>query len=209
MNSGIDDEKYYRQRSSTGLAFRWMAPESFNGRRFTAKSDMWSVGVVIFQLLTGQHLPYAEVRDPMDVIAGLIDGSLDLRSSLPPFSGLWSPLLDLARACLDRDPGRRPTALNACAFLGGMASPFAASATGLVLPITPVSASASSSTVFLPRNHSTAIMAEVERISITDADDVTGVLTKMRMNVELVDLQQRGCWALGKFAENDANRVRR
>ena len=115
MNRGEQHEGgvYYRQSKDGGMAFRWMAPESFKGRRFDAKTDVWSLGVVVYQLLTGQATPYAEIRSSLDVMAGLIDGSLDLRRSLPALRAVWTPLLALARACLDRDPTKRPTAAEA------------------------------------------------------------------------------------------------
>ncbi|XP_055330536.1 tyrosine-protein kinase receptor Tie-1-like [Paramacrobiotus metropolitanus] len=39
--------------------FRWMAPESINDRRFSAASDIWSLGVVLWEIFSIGSLPYA------------------------------------------------------------------------------------------------------------------------------------------------------
>jgi serine/threonine protein kinase len=116
MHKGTDGSDYYTHKTG-GLPIRWLAPESVGrNKRFTVKTDVWSLGVVIWQLLMGQELPYHEVDDNMDVMVGLADGSLDLRLSLPT-TPIWSTLSTLARQCLDRDPDQRPTAAEACARL--------------------------------------------------------------------------------------------
>jgi serine/threonine protein kinase len=117
-HKGADGSRYYTHKGGS-LPVRWMAPECFGqSKRYTAKTDVWSLGVVIWQLLTGQELPYHEVHDGMDVVLGLREGSLDLRLSLPT-AAIWSTLTALARQCLDRDPEKRPTAAQACARLRG------------------------------------------------------------------------------------------
>ncbi len=104
-------------RCGSRSASRWLAPECFGPtKQFTAKSDVWSLGVVIWQLQMGHATPYADVDDDADVMVGLALGSLDLRSSLLD-SAPWLTLTALARQCLDRNPDRRPTAAQACARL--------------------------------------------------------------------------------------------
>ena len=121
-HKGADGSHYYTHKGGS-LPVRWMAPECFGqSKRYTAKTDVWSLGVVIWQLLTGQALPYHEVDDGMDVVVGLTVGSLDLRLSLPT-AAIWATLTVLARQCLDRDPDQRPTAAQACARLRGSSSP--------------------------------------------------------------------------------------
>ncbi len=117
-HKGADGSHYYTRKGGS-FPVRWMAPECLGqSKRYTAKTDVWSLGVVIWQLLTGQELPYHEVDDGMDVVVGLTVGSLDLRESLPT-AAIWSTLTALARQCLDRDPDQRPTAAQACARLRG------------------------------------------------------------------------------------------
>ena len=40
------------------LPVRWMAPESLCSGVFTHKSDIWSYGVVLYEILTFSNIPY-------------------------------------------------------------------------------------------------------------------------------------------------------
>ncbi len=66
------------------------------------------MGVIIWQMLTLQSLPYAQEGRIMAVLEGVRDGTLDLRPSLP-LSAPWETLSALAYRCLDPQPSRRPS----------------------------------------------------------------------------------------------------
>jgi serine/threonine-protein kinase len=87
----------------------FMAPEQLEGRTVTGRSDLFSLGVTLFQLLTGQ-LPFRA-----DSMTGLMDKISNapypplrtIRPDLPPCVGL---ILDRALA---KDPAARfPTAAD-------------------------------------------------------------------------------------------------
>lgn len=46
--------------SSTGAKFpiKWTAPEAINYGSFTIKSDMWSFGVLLYEIITYGKIPY-------------------------------------------------------------------------------------------------------------------------------------------------------
>ncbi len=73
-------------------------------------SDVWSVGVIIWQMLTGHTEPYPEVPNIMMVATDVVQGRLDLRKSLPERGPDWARLVSVALACLDPEPTRRPEA---------------------------------------------------------------------------------------------------
>lgn len=41
------------------MPVRWMAPESLKDGKFTMKSDVWSYGIVLYEMLTLGQQPYA------------------------------------------------------------------------------------------------------------------------------------------------------
>jgi eukaryotic-like serine/threonine-protein kinase len=81
----------------------YRAPELSGGGPATAKSDIFSVGVVMYEILTGSH-PFAG-----DTRAGTEVQPPPLRSVRPDVS---KDLADAVTACIERDPEWRPTDLG-------------------------------------------------------------------------------------------------
>lgn len=44
------EEDYYKAQGEDALPIRWMALESMEHYRFTLKSDVWSFGIVVFEI---------------------------------------------------------------------------------------------------------------------------------------------------------------
>jgi serine/threonine-protein kinase len=83
--------------------WRYMSPEQARGESLDARSDLFSAGVVLFEVLTGQRLfPAATSREAIDMIATRpIPEVSRVRPDLP---AALDVVLDRA---LDRDPARR------------------------------------------------------------------------------------------------------
>ena len=82
------------------------------------------LGVVMWQLMLRQRLPYPDVHDIAQVAVGLDRGDLDLRKSLPTSgSRATVALAEQARRCLDRDPTQRPSAQAVAQSLVAAARP--------------------------------------------------------------------------------------
>ncbi len=80
----------------------YMSPEQAEGRPTDTRGDLWSFGVVLYEMLAGERLFAGETVG--QVLARVIDRDLDL-STLPPSTP--PPVRRLLRRCLDRDPRRR------------------------------------------------------------------------------------------------------
>lgn len=58
MSRDVFDSDYYRKGNKGLLPIRWMAPESLNDGVFSCKSDVWSYGIVLWEIVTLASQPY-------------------------------------------------------------------------------------------------------------------------------------------------------
>ena len=57
MSRDLLDEDYYVSRGGM-VPVKWTAPEALLYRRFSIKSDVWSFGIVLFEIITYGKPPY-------------------------------------------------------------------------------------------------------------------------------------------------------
>ncbi len=92
-------------RMGTGLVTgtpAYMSPERFEGQATDTRGDLWSFGVLLYEMLAGERLFAGETV--AQVVARVIDRELDL-SALP--AATPAPVRRLLGRCLERDPRRR------------------------------------------------------------------------------------------------------
>lgn len=97
----------------------FMAPEQISGSAVDARTDVWALGVILYQLVTGA-LPFTANPSPMLSVAQVLT-----RAPAPPSQHLPTIPRDLERlilACLEKPPESRPPSVQA---LAAALAPFA------------------------------------------------------------------------------------
>ncbi|KAG9398062.1 hypothetical protein AC1031_014979 [Aphanomyces cochlioides] len=92
----------------TGLVgtTRWMAPEVIQSKKlYTEKIDIYSLGVILWELIDGKELPYDNLRWNHEIEQAILDGKRPeiLPNTCPP---RWKVLVKL---CWQVEPTERPS----------------------------------------------------------------------------------------------------
>ncbi|KAH7926017.1 hypothetical protein BV22DRAFT_388481 [Leucogyrophana mollusca] len=86
----------------------WMAPEVIELKGASVKSDIWSLGCTVIELLTGRP-PYGEIANSMTVMFRIVE------DDMPPIpEGCSEPLQDFLQQCFNKDAEMRPNAEMLC-----------------------------------------------------------------------------------------------
>ncbi|KAL9252915.1 Serine/threonine-protein kinase ATG1a-like protein, partial [Drosera capensis] len=84
----------------------YMAPEVFQNQKYDAKADLWSVGAILFQLVTGR--PPFGGSSPTDLFQNVVKTS-ELRFPEGALKFLSPDVVELCRSLLRRNPVERLT----------------------------------------------------------------------------------------------------
>uniref|UniRef100_A0AAQ5ZNZ7 receptor protein-tyrosine kinase n=1 Tax=Amphiprion ocellaris TaxID=80972 RepID=A0AAQ5ZNZ7_AMPOC len=88
--------------SDFGLSLRWTAPEAIAYRKFTSASDVWSYGIVMWEVMSFGERPYWDMSN-QDVI-----NAIEQDYRLPPPMDCPSALHQLMLDCWQKDRNVRP-----------------------------------------------------------------------------------------------------
>lgn len=99
----IIKEDEYEARIGARFPIKWTAPEAANFSKFSIKSDVWSFGILLTELVTFGKIPYPSMTNA-EVLHQVEHG---YRMPCPPNC---PPLLyDIMLECWNKDPMKRPT----------------------------------------------------------------------------------------------------
>ncbi|KAK4287333.1 hypothetical protein Pmani_039593, partial [Petrolisthes manimaculis] len=102
----MTNNDYYRIRETKYFPVRWLPPEYLKDRKFTSQSDVWSYGIVLWEILTGGMRPYQDICDNKDVWNQVMEGQLTLEPYLP--QDIPEYLCDVVRGCWRYRSHQRP-----------------------------------------------------------------------------------------------------
>jgi serine/threonine protein kinase len=83
----------------------YMAPEQASGKPVDRRADIWSFGVVLYEMLMGKAL--FEGETVTHTLASVLKDTIDFEAVQAP-----PPIRELARRCLERDPRNRLQAIG-------------------------------------------------------------------------------------------------
>ncbi len=100
----LDDREPYVDSPSAEFPIKWTAPEGAFNHQFTVKSDVWSFGIVLCEVITYGRPPYPGMTNAQ-VLEKVPQG---YRMTKPP--GCPDKLYDIMLQCWSREePDNRPT----------------------------------------------------------------------------------------------------
>ncbi|XP_012677753.1 tyrosine-protein kinase Lck [Clupea harengus] len=98
----IEDNEY-TAREGAKFPIKWTAPEAINYGTFSIKSDVWSFGVLLTEIVTYGRIPYPGMTNP-EVIQ-----NLELQYRMPRPDNCPEGLYDVMLLCWKENPEERPT----------------------------------------------------------------------------------------------------
>lgn len=101
----IIEEDYYIAQVGAKFPIKWTAPEAASRGKFTNKSDVWSFGVLLYEIVTKGGAPYPGMSN-REVIEHVERG---FRMPKPKNVECPNSIYQIMLNCWDKDPDKRPT----------------------------------------------------------------------------------------------------
>ncbi|KAF5404191.1 Tyrosine-protein kinase [Paragonimus heterotremus] len=103
-------DETYTAKQGTQFPIKWTAPEAALLGRFTVKSDVWSFGIVIYEIITYGQVPFPSM-DNAETLQ-----QVDRGYRMPRPSNCPQPVYEVMLKTWDSNPEQRPTFESLCVY---------------------------------------------------------------------------------------------
>ncbi|XP_071836506.1 tyrosine-protein kinase yes-like [Apostichopus japonicus] len=107
----VVSDQFHQTKEDSPFPIRWTAPEAICKQQFSIKSDVWSFGILLFEVFTRGEVPYAGVQ------ASEIYSKIESGYRLPKPRFCSEKVYKVMGKCWDEDPEMRPTFIYLHRFL--------------------------------------------------------------------------------------------
>ena len=111
LSRDVYSKDYYKLGEKSLMPIRWMPPEAILYTTFTTRSDIWSFGIVLWEIFSSGTQPYCALSNE-EVVERVTNGQI-LRCP----SGCPNELYDLMVHCWATEPEKRPTPSEVYSYL--------------------------------------------------------------------------------------------
>lgn len=102
MARAIVETDYYKSDNDAHVPIRWMAPESIEQKRFTIRSDIWSYGIVMWEIHSNGAKPFGSMMNELITI------KISQGTRLECPEGCHTDVYEVMRQCWSLEPSNRP-----------------------------------------------------------------------------------------------------
>ena len=61
MTRDLEDDNYYALKKGSKIPLKWTAPETIFYKKYSTNSDVWSYGMLMYEIWSLGHKPFEEV----------------------------------------------------------------------------------------------------------------------------------------------------
>ncbi|CAN0434303.1 unnamed protein product, partial [Discosporangium mesarthrocarpum] len=95
-------------QSESSISLKWTAPEVLNQHKTTQSSDVYSYGIIVWEILT-RKVPWEEVRRPVDIMLKVLNGKRPQGLQEDNSHAPCSDMRQVMEKCWVGTPGERPS----------------------------------------------------------------------------------------------------
>ncbi|KAJ8034341.1 Tyrosine-protein kinase JAK2 [Holothuria leucospilota] len=103
------EKDYYRRKDNSVLPVKWHAPESIDHGKCTTASDVWSFGVVLWEIFSYGKVPYYRYPDGREITSSLLGDELRNGARLEAPANCPRIIIEMMNDCWTYEFVNRPT----------------------------------------------------------------------------------------------------